>query len=108
MHRGIAAKPLGSILDHKLRTLNPVIRRDVAPRSRRYWAAPRKPGLVNAAFDLRHSGCGRTLVNNARPLGYKVHQHRALALVHCGRFQSLRLDRFAILPGPEATIGQTT
>ena len=106
VHGGIAAQALGRVLDDQVRALNPIIGADVVSRSSGDWTAPGKPGLVDTGFKLGHTGRGRAFVNNSRPLGYQIEQHRALPLLHRGSLQTLGLDRFAILPRSEHKIGQ--
>src|SRR3954453_2676878 len=67
MHCRITAQPLRRVLDDEIWSLNPVVGRDVATGSNTYRTAPGKPGVVQAGFDLGHSGRSRTLVNDARP-----------------------------------------
>src|SRR5689334_10905642 len=90
-----------------MRTLNPVIARDIAARLRRRWAAPSKPGLVDVRLKLSHTSGRGACVDNAGPLRDEIEQHRPLLLVHVRSFEALGLYGLAVLPRTEHEIGHT-
>jgi hypothetical protein len=79
-----------------MRALNPVVRADVGSRHAGHRPAPRKPRVVHVRLQLRHARRSRLLVNDIRPLGDHIQQHRALLLIHARILQALRLNRLAL------------